>query len=218
MLGATSLEAFASLKTRLCPPSDSTFFDTLFGIPCTDAEAEIISARLTGNGIFKYPSLQVCQAILAHPTAQLTRFHFDTHIKGEEEVMQGLGAHHGVEMFFTFGGKVAEDLLDVNEREMIKKVQEAWIEVITAHSPESSSLPKVTSSLIPQNNKTDTLPKEAIVFGNDMQIHKVIAERMSVDEIEFWKRASAFAVEKNTEGRGRQVFFDFSQGILTSAP
>ncbi|KAG9070523.1 hypothetical protein KI688_008061 [Linnemannia hyalina] len=220
MFGATTLEAFASLKTRLCPPSDSAFFDTLFGIPSTDAEAAIISARLTGNGIFKYPTLQVSQAILAHPTAQLTRFHFDTHIKGEEKIMQGLGAHHGIDMFFTFGGKVAEDLLEMNERRMIRKVQEVWIEVITAHSPESSYLPKVSSSFsfLPTNNEADTLPKEAIVFGNDMQIHKDIAERMSIDEIEFWKRASAFAVEKTTKGRGHQVFFDFSQGILTSAP
>ncbi|KAF9139676.1 hypothetical protein BGX30_007616 [Mortierella sp. GBA39] len=216
--GATTLEAFASLKTRLCPPSDSTLFDTVFGIPCTDTEAAIISARLTGNGIFKYPSFQVSQAILAHPTAQLTRFHFDTQVKGEEKIMQGLGAHHGIDMFFTFGGKVAEDLLDVSERGMIRKVQEVWIEVVTAHSPESSSLPKVSSSSLPTNNETGTLPKEAIVFGNDMQIHKDIAERMSVDEIEFWKRASAFAVEITTKGRGRQVFFDFFQGILTSAP
>ncbi|KAF9542319.1 hypothetical protein EC957_002125 [Mortierella hygrophila] len=213
-------EAFASLKTRLCPPSDSALFDTVFGIPSTDAEATIISVRLTGNGIFKYPTFQVSQAILAHPTAQLTRFHFDTHIKGEEKVMQGLGAHHGIDMFFTFGGKVAEDLLDVRERGMIRKVQEVWVEVITAHSPESSSLPKVSSSssLLPTDNETGTLPKEAIVFGNDMQVHKDIAERMSIDEIEFWKRASAFAVEKTTKGRGHQVFFDFYQGILTSAP
>lgn len=164
--------------------------------------------------MFRYPSYQVSQAILAHPTCRLTRFHFDTEIHAEEQVMPGLGAHHGIDMFFTFGGKVARDLLSESEQGMVRNVQEVWIEVITAESPESSTLPKITTTLLP-SSPTDSFPKEAIVFGNDMQIHRDVAERMSAEEIEFWKRAQAFAKEETDKGRGREVFLDFLQGILT---
>jgi hypothetical protein len=174
--------------------------------------------------MFKYPSYQVSQAILAHPTCRLTRFYFDTQIQAVEQAMPGLGAHHGVDMFFTFGGKVT-NFLSESEQGMIRKVQEVWIEVITAQSPESSTLPKITtttllpssssSSSSPPSPTNNSFPKEAIVFGKDMQIHHDVAERMSAEEIEFWKRSQAFAVEETDKGRGRQVFFDFFQGILT---
>ncbi|KAG0295404.1 hypothetical protein BGZ96_011777 [Linnemannia gamsii] len=216
LIGAPFLADFPNLKRRLCPPSDSHLFDTLFGTPHSDNEAATISNRLAGNGIFKYPSYQISQAILDHPTCRLSRFHFDTQIHAEEQVMPGLGAHHGIDMFFTFGGKVAKDLLSESEQGMIRKVQEVWIEVITAESPESSTLPKITTTNLLPSSPTDSFPKEAIVFGNDMKIHQDVAERMSTEEIEFWKRAQVFAKEETDKGRGREVFFDYFQGTLTS--
>ncbi|KAF9088316.1 hypothetical protein BGX23_007449 [Mortierella sp. AD031] len=221
MFGASSVAAFGPLKARICAPADYDLFDKIFGVPQTDMEAIIISARLTGDGIFKYPSLQVSQAIMAHPTCQLSRFHFDTQLQGEEAIMPNLGAHHGIGVFFTFGGKVASDLgLTEKEKAMIKKIQATWIEVITAESPESSSLPKVSNSVLPsrESNYLEVDPKEAIVFGSDMAVHECVVERMPAEEVEFWKRSSAYALEQTELGRSAHVFFDFSQGLFTTAP
>ncbi|KAF9932038.1 hypothetical protein FBU30_009102 [Linnemannia zychae] len=216
MFGATTLSEFSTLKQRICPPADYAYFDTLFGVPKTDIEAASISARLIGDGIFKFPSFQVSQAILDRK-CPLTRFHFDTCVAGEGEAAQHLGAHHGIGLYFTFGGRVAmEVLMDKKEQDMVTEVQNVWIEVITAPSPAQSSLPKVTA--LPSLQRKTDLGEEAIVFGKDMAVHRGVAERMAVEEIEFWKRVTAFTVEQSDHGRGKDVFFNIEQGLLTSPP
>ncbi|KAG0378564.1 hypothetical protein BGX24_003494 [Mortierella sp. AD032] len=226
MIGAATLDAFPAFKSRICPPQDYAHFDKIFGIPETDYDAERISARLVGNGFLKFPSLQVSETVVAGSLAgcQLTRFHFDTEIhihpqqgkQGEQQHVE-LGAHHGIDMFFTFGGPVAKRVLPSDkEQAMIRQVQEVWIEVITASSPQSSPLPKIsattTASLLDSNKK------EAIVFGKDMEVHQGVAERMSEEEVEFWRRSEAFVLEQTDRGQGRNVFFDVAKYLLTRAP
>ncbi|KAG0277167.1 hypothetical protein BGZ95_006393 [Linnemannia exigua] len=230
MFGASTLDAFPAFKSRFCPPQDYAHFDKIFGIPETDLDAERISARLIGNGQFKFPSLQVSETAVGGGLSgcQLTRYHFDTQIptqpQQEEQGEQGgggggkqqpvdLGAHHGIDMFFTFGGPVAKAVLhSEKEQAMIRQVQAVWIEVITASSPQSSPLPKISASLL------DSSKKDAIVFGRDMEVHQGVAERMPEEEIEFWRQSEAFALEQAEKGHGRDVSFKVAIGLLTSAP
>ncbi|KAF9135435.1 hypothetical protein BGW39_002902 [Mortierella sp. 14UC] len=227
MFGATTLPGFATLKSRLCAPKDYTIFDSIFGIPKTDHDVQVISARLIGNGNFKFPVLQVCETVAqkAGSPCQLTRFRFDTRTATHEQQQQqqqqegGLGAHHGIDVFFTFGGPVAKAVFPSDkEQAMIRKVQAVWIEVITAPSPQASSLPQISTSATTPFLDHINNSKEAIIFGEDMEVRQGVAERMPKEEIEFWRRSEAFVLEETEKGRGQEVFFDVAKGLLTSAP
>jgi len=217
-LGATTLGTFAKLKARICgdQPSEGTIFDELFGIPTTDQEASTISSKVLCHGNFKYPALQASEAILSHPICQLSRYHFDRQTDKIESMIPGLGTHQGVDLYFIFGDRdVSASMLSPAEIAFVKKVQEVWIEFTTAKSPEASFLISKVNYVIPLSAQDRELqlveedPKEALVFGQDLEIREAAVERMSRDEIAFWKRSHAHAAEQAKLGRGSEVGFDF---------
>lgn len=220
--GATTLETFAKLKTRLCGDQlpETEIFDTLFGIPTNDQEASAISSKILSHGNFKYPALQASEAILSHSICQLSRYHFDRPVDKIEGMIPGLGAHQGVDLYFTFGDPtVSAALLSSAERAFVKKVQEVWIEFTTAKSPEASSLIPKCNYVIPFNDEDMEMqqveedPKEALIFGKDLEIHEGPVERMSREEIAFWKRSHTLAAEQAKVGKGSEFGFDFFQPL-----
>lgn len=217
-MGATTLGTFAKLKARICgdQSSEGEIFDELFGIPTTDKEASTISSKVLCHGNFKYPALQASEAILSHPICQLSRYHFDRRTDKIEGMIPGLGAHQGVDLYFIFGDRdVSASLLSPEEMSFVKKVQEVWIEFTTAKSPEASFLISKVNYVIPlsdqekEQQQVDEDPKEALVFGQDLKVREDAVERMSRDEIAFWKRSHAYAAEQAKLGRGSEVGFDF---------
>ncbi|KAF9981775.1 hypothetical protein BGZ75_006885 [Mortierella antarctica] len=199
---ATIPKNVAKLKARLCAPGDDAIFDRVFGVPKTDAEATEISARLLGSGLFDFPILQASEAILVHPTCQLTRYHFDVQVHRTNELIPGLKAHHAADVYFTLGNKALLAMLSDEERMFIRKVQEVWIEVVAAKTPEGSHLPKV-SNVLPT-----ATPEEAIVFGADLKVGRGVVERMPAEEVEFWRRSFAHAAEQAKFGKGIEVGID----------
>ncbi|KAF9970015.1 hypothetical protein BGZ75_002486, partial [Mortierella antarctica] len=74
------------LRTGLCAPGDEPVFDQLFGVPKNDEDATQIGDRLLGNGLFQYPVSLARDAILAHPSCQLTRYHVDLRVAKLDEM------------------------------------------------------------------------------------------------------------------------------------
>ncbi|KAF9178334.1 hypothetical protein BGZ51_007848, partial [Haplosporangium sp. Z 767] len=208
LLNLQTLPAFAKLKARLCDPADSELFDQIFGVPKTDAETIPISSHLVDNAFFRFPVLQASEAVLAHPTCQLTRFHFDAKIEAVESVLPGIGAHHGVDMFFTFGTKPAMPALTTKESAFIRQVQQVWIEVVTAKSPSTSKLPKVSHVLPLKNEQRGDTKQYAIVFGSDLEKGEGAVERMSTEEIKFWRRSIRHAAKQAALGNGADYGLD----------
>ncbi|KAF9289480.1 Carboxylesterase 5A [Mortierella alpina] len=199
---ASTPQNVAKLKARLCAPGDDPVFDRIFGVPKTDAEATEISARLLGNGLFNFPILQASEALLVHPTCRLTRYHFDVQVQRTNELLPGLKAHHASELYFTLGNKALLAMLAEEERLFVRKVQDVWIEFVTAKFPEESHLPKV-SNVLPTSTS-----EEVIVFGADLKVRRGTVERMSAEEVEFWRRSFAYAAQQAQLGRGVDVGFD----------
>ncbi|KAF9949568.1 hypothetical protein BGZ72_008672, partial [Mortierella alpina] len=200
-------ETISKLKARLCAPGDDEVFDRLFGLPNTDADAVKIYDHVFNNGFFNYPTLQASEAILAHPTCRLTRYHFDVQVKRTNELHPSLKAHHGADLYFIFGNKTAMAMLSEEERLFVRKAQEVWIEVVTAKSPGDSPLSKVSNVI------STYASEEAIVFGADLKIGRGTVERMPVEEVEFWRRSFAYAAEQARLGRGVDVGFDIFKAL-----
>ncbi|KAF8928902.1 hypothetical protein BGZ47_001371 [Haplosporangium gracile] len=241
-LGASTVADFEPLKRRLCDPVDYDLFDQIFGVPSTDAEACSISSRLLNSGEFKFPIFEVSEAILAHPTCQLSRFHMDCVIQKIDNMIPGWGAHHGVDLPFTFGGKSTVKLLSDEERGMSRKVQAVWVEAVTAASPEASSLPLV-NCVLPRAVKShkeaekekekeeegviegddgivveavEIEEEEAVVFSRDLRVTRGSVERMTSDEIWFWRRSAAYATKQAAEGRAEDFGFILSPPLRLS--
>ncbi|KAG0279188.1 hypothetical protein BGZ95_002042 [Linnemannia exigua] len=228
-LGATTLAEYEPFIARLCSPQDREIFTTLFATPPpkTDTEVQALSTRIVDNYGFRYPAHQLSQAILAHPHAQLSRYHFDRHTDKIESMVPGMGAHHGVELFFVFGNQICLNILSEEERELIGKVQSVWIEFVTASSPEvSTQIPKVSSGLLATTpsypSSTDVVgageevvvaEKEAIVFGKDFEVSRGVVERLSAEEIAFWRKATVFAAEQAQLGKASEYGFDLTKGF-----
>lgn len=242
-LGASTVADFELFKRRLCNPVDYDLFDQIFGVPSTDAEACSISSRLLNSGEFRFPTFEVSEAILAHPTCQLSRFHMDIVIHKIDNMIPGWGAHHGVDLPFTFGGESTVTLLTDEEREMSRKVQAVWVEVVTAASPEASSLPLV-NCVLPravksqkekekeEDKEVETMidgdhhgivleaveieEDEAVVFSRDLRVTRGLVERMTWEEIGFWRRSAAYATKEATEGRAEDFGFVLSPPLRFS--
>ncbi|KAF9981774.1 Cocaine esterase [Mortierella antarctica] len=200
-------ETIAKLKGRLCAPGDDEVFDRIFGVPKTDADAIKIYDHLFNNGFFKYPTLQASEAILAHPTCRLTRYHFDVQVQQTNELHPDLKAHHGADLYFIFGNKTALSMLSEDERLFVRKVQEVWIEFVTTKTPEGSHLPKVSNAFPASTSE------EAIVFGADLKVGRGVVERMTAEEVEFWRRSFAYAAQQAQLGRGVDVGFDIFKAL-----
>ncbi|KAF9085645.1 hypothetical protein BGX23_009492 [Mortierella sp. AD031] len=210
-VGATILTEYDPFVARICEPDDRDQFNQIFGIPTTDADVAKICTRIVGNGGYRFAALQVSEAIKAHPTCQLTRYHFDRHTEKIEAMLPGMGAHHGVDMFFTFGNEICLAILSEEEKSMIRKVQGVWIEFVAAESPKAAALiPKVVGSVLP--GAADA-KEEAIVFGADLKISTGVVERISAEEVGFWKRSSAFEVKQAQLGKAADHGFDLAKGI-----
>ncbi|KAG0378244.1 hypothetical protein BGX24_004428 [Mortierella sp. AD032] len=228
-LGATSLAEYNSFITRLCSPQDRATFTTLYATPPpkTDAETQSLSTRIIDNYGFRYPAHQLSQAILAHPHAQLSRYHFDRHTDKIESMAPGMKAHHGVELFFVFGNQTCLNILSEEERVLARKVQSVWIEFVTASSPKvATQIPKISSGLLATSpsypSSTDVVgageeavvaEKEAIVFGKDFEVSRGTVERLSAEEIAFWRKAMAFAAEQTRLGKASEYGFDLAKGF-----
>ncbi|KAF9908119.1 hypothetical protein EC991_010247 [Linnemannia zychae] len=224
-LGASAVADFEPFKRRLCNPADYDQFDQIYGIPATDTEACTISSRILNSGSFKFPTFEVSEAILEHPTCQLSRFHVDTVIQRINNMAPGWGAHHGVDLPFTFGEEKL--LLMEEEKAMSRRVQAVWVEAVTAASPEASSLPLV-NCILPQPLKLNEKEKEAegeedevtlieaeveeeaVVFSRDLRVARGPVERMTSEEIEFWRRSSQFAAQQAAAGKAEQFGFVLS--------
>ncbi|KAF9929265.1 hypothetical protein FBU30_001747 [Linnemannia zychae] len=218
ILGATTLNDFEPFKRRICDPADYDLFDQVFGIPSGDNEAYEISSRLINSGIFKFPAFEVSEAILAHPICQLSRFHVDTVIQKIDKMFPKWGAHHGVDLPFTFGGESTATLLSEDEKNMSKKVQAIWIEVVTAASPEASTLPLV-NRITPQDQKSKEIDseadividgddeEEALAFTRDLKVARAPVERMKPEEIGFWRRSSKYGTIQAARGRAGSFGF-----------
>ncbi|KAF9282744.1 hypothetical protein BGZ68_005765 [Mortierella alpina] len=206
---ATSPEKIAKLRARVSAPGDGPVFDRLFGVPKNDEDASKIGDRLTDSYLFRYPVFQASEAILAHSSCQLTRYHIDVRVAKTDEKSPGMKSYHGIVLPYTFGNKAASTILSAEEMSFSKKMQQVWIDVITSKSPEESSLPKVrTVEPIPIPSG-DGIGKEAIVFGADLTTGRGVVERMSAEEVGFWKRSYAYVAEQAKLGRGVEVGIDF---------
>ncbi|KAF9946131.1 hypothetical protein BGZ70_003392, partial [Mortierella alpina] len=142
---ATNTHSIAKLKTRLCAPGDGPVFDQLFGNPKNDEDASEIGAHVLGNRLFRYPVFQASEAILAHPSCRLTRYHVDVRVAKMDRMFPSRGSYHTIDLLYTFGNKTASALLSEEEMLFSKVMQGIWIDVITSQSPEDSTLPKVTN-------------------------------------------------------------------------
>ncbi|KAF9926023.1 hypothetical protein BGZ67_008342 [Mortierella alpina] len=60
------------LRTRLSARDDEPVFDQPFGAPKNDQDAAKFGDRLSGIGLYQYPVSLASEAILAHPSCQLT--------------------------------------------------------------------------------------------------------------------------------------------------
>ncbi|KAG0202248.1 hypothetical protein BGX28_005185 [Mortierella sp. GBA30] len=207
-----NLDNFAKFKNRVCAPADSEVFDRIFGVPKTDPEVYAIVSRMFNHGFFKYPTLQVCNAIKAHPSCRLSRFSFDAKAVKMDTILPNIGAHHGVDMFFTFGNKFSQTILSDEEMAFAKKVQSVWIEVATAKSPESSWIPTVRS--VDRSLTADDDAKEkATIFGVHLELETGPAERVSDEENAFWKRSFLYMAEQAEVGKGAEVGFDMFKAL-----
>ncbi|KAF9095453.1 Cocaine esterase, partial [Mortierella sp. GBA35] len=229
--GATTVDQFEPFKRRLCDPADLNLFDQIYGVPQTDTEACSISSRVLNSGCFKFPTFQVSEAILAHPTCQLSRFHMDTVIQKVDNMIPNMGAHHGVDLPFTFGGNSTRELLSDEEKVMSRRVQAVWIEVATASSPEASSLPLVNCVLPPRTRSVKSRraeegptegteeteekenEEEGVVFSRDLTVRRGPVERMTLLEIEFWRRSNEYAAKQAAQGQAGEVGFSLTNGL-----
>ncbi|KAF9568874.1 hypothetical protein EC968_002808 [Mortierella alpina] len=200
-------ENVVKLKSRLCAPGDDAMFDRVFGIAKSDTEATEIAVRLLGSGLFDFPNLQASKAILEHPTCRLTRYHFDVQVKRTNELLPGSKAHHAADLYFALGNKALLSMLSDEERLFVRKVQEVWIEVVTAKSPEDSYLPKI-SNVLPTSTAD-----EAVVFGADLKVGRGVVERMPAEEVEFWRRSFVHAAVQSKLGRGLGVGINTFQAL-----
>ncbi|KAI1320271.1 hypothetical protein EDD11_001486 [Mortierella claussenii] len=226
-LGATNLTAFQLLRRRLSPPDQYALFDQIYGVPKTDAEAITMSTRAIAEGGFDFPALLIQEAIVARLGRRVSRYYFDRHADRIESMAPGLGAFHGIDLFFVFGNDHAKQALSKEERAFSKQVQAVWIEFVTAKSPDTSMLPTIrhpgpqkamttTTTTTTTTTHQDVSGKkekmtthilqvksdESIVFGKDLKVGRDVAERLSEDVMLFWRRSEAYAIREARAGRG----------------
>ncbi|KAF9343655.1 hypothetical protein BGX26_005403 [Mortierella sp. AD094] len=146
--GVSKLKDFPAFKDRHCAPCDSEMFDRIYGVPVSDKETSDISAEVISRTLIQYPVHRVNVGIMSHPKCQLGRFYSDRKLEYIDALAPTLGAHHGFDMFFTFGNDHAKKYMTKDEILFIREVQGVWIEFATALSPEASTLPKVKQGRI----------------------------------------------------------------------
>ncbi|CAO3574878.1 unnamed protein product [Mortierella alpina] len=210
---ATNAHNIAKLKARLCAPGDGPVFDQLFGDPKNDEDASEMGAQILGNRLFRYPVFQASEAILAHPTCRLTRYHVDVRVAKMDAMFPSRKSYHTIDLLYTFGNKTASALLSEEEMSFSKVMQGVWIDVITSQSPEASTLPKVTRIQPAQPSGEETIRHEAVVFGADLKVGRGAVERMSIEEVGFWKRSTAYMVDQAELGRGAEVGLDIFKAL-----
>ncbi|CAO3574880.1 unnamed protein product [Mortierella alpina] len=204
----TNPENIAKVKSNLCAPGDGLKFDQLFGVPKNDEDSTAIGERLISNCIFQYPVFQASEAMIGHPSCELTRYHVDVRVAKMDEKVPGCKSFHGVELPYVFGNKTASSLLSDKEMLFSKEMQGVWIDVITSKSPGESALPKVTNVQPTPRSGEEPIGQEAAVFGADLKVGRGVVERMSAEEVAFWKRSYAYAVEQAHHGRGTKIGVD----------
>jgi len=221
-LGGATLETFAKLRARLCPPSDYTVFDRLYKVPKTDAEALAFSVKIVNDGVIAYPILAHSLAFHAlQPNCQLSRYYFDRTLAKVGATVPGLGAFHEVDLAYNFAPNVVLENMSSQEKESVVQVQSVFIRFISAPLPPLSTgtpkgkkddiskvVPTVTY-VVPSNDpKHKKDRKEAIWFKKDFTVGRTIVETLTSEEIVFWRRSYAFAAEKAQEGHS--VDYGFS--------
>ncbi|ORZ19137.1 Alpha/Beta hydrolase protein [Lobosporangium transversale] len=215
LTGTCTNEAdFSFFKERICPPADYHLFDQLFGVPATNKEVMATVVNTLSSYNFEYPVYQVCEAIATHPSCHLTQYRFERGVEKLGKVMPGLGIFHGTDLFFTFGNNShTQRILNEDERTFAKKVQAVWIEFATASSPEESYLPKMPQLTGPTTSDTtitcggleDQKKSEAILFSKSLEVVRTSISPMTMmsdAEIDFCRRAHAFAAEMARCGKG----------------
>ncbi|KAF9980417.1 hypothetical protein BGZ75_008480 [Mortierella antarctica] len=70
------------LRTRLSARDDEPVFDQPFGVLKNDQDAAKFGDRLSGIGLYQYPVSLASEAILAHPSCQLTEVSFGKEMQG----------------------------------------------------------------------------------------------------------------------------------------
>ncbi|KAF9582348.1 hypothetical protein BGW38_000313 [Lunasporangiospora selenospora] len=221
LIGTWTVEAFHVLKKRLCAPGDGALFDEIFGIPNTNLEAAYTSVRLISDAIFNYPLFQVGQAILAHPTCQLSRFHIDAIVASLDKTIPGLGPSHFMGLYYTFGNKDGKGApmmrLSPAEAELVANIQrDVLLEFATAKSPEGdTNIPKVNRVLPLENGGArdgnlvgEGEEMEALVYTESLEIKRGVVERLSEKEIGFWKRSFEYGSSQMRTSNAPNVGFN----------
>ncbi|KAF9418554.1 hypothetical protein BGZ76_004371 [Entomortierella beljakovae] len=188
-MGAANTKEMDALKRRLCETNTESTFDSLYGTAKTNRDSVVISTTAIGDGAFFYPTLLTNEAVLSHPTCQLSRFYFDRNLDMVDKVARGgIGAFHGVEMFYIAGNEYAKKFMTEEEKGFIKDVQSVWIEFATARSPQESSLPIASKPILNDflGISCQREQKEAIVFKKDLTVGRGDLERLTLEHAMFW--------------------------------
>ncbi|GJJ69375.1 hypothetical protein EMPS_01721 [Entomortierella parvispora] len=220
-LGGPTLETFAKLRKRLCPPSDYAVFDRLYKVPKTDAEALALSVRIVNDGVIAYPILAHSLAFHGlRPNCQLSRYHFDRTLAKVDAAVPELGAFHGVDLAYNFAPNVVLNSMSSQEKASVGQVQAIFIRFITAplslipdegskgKKDDISKLVPTVTYVVPSNDsKHKKDKKEAIWFKRDFTVGRTVVETLTSEEMVFWRRSYAFAAEKAQEGHSTDYGF-----------
>ncbi|KAF9211412.1 hypothetical protein BGZ59_008125 [Podila verticillata] len=215
MVAADTLAKFQVLRTRLCGERAVLLqlFDRLYGVPNSDAAALEASVLLTTDGMFRYPLLALSQQVqTSSKKCRLSRFHFDCSLQKIHEADPTIGAHHGSDLLFLFGANEVSQHLTEREKALSVKMQEVWIQVATSDVPNSG--PGSLSTVQETSGERSLLNEEAVWFKEDCTVSFTSwFERLSEDEIAFWRDAMQYHSEQAALGVSPDVGFGLLKPI-----
>ncbi|CAO3574659.1 unnamed protein product [Mortierella alpina] len=186
--GECSPQTWPSFLRQLVPlPELHTEAERVYGVPKTDAEAELIFSKLIGDAGFSYSTHVISDTLLSLQSARsvdqfrLLRYNMEVGMEKLDEIQLGLGATHGVELPFVFGAPNLTALLTEGELRLSREMQRLWISF--AHQKDYKAKAPSNEIRVPQAENG-----EAFVMTNTHRIEIGKCNRLTEAQRAFWDR------------------------------
>jgi para-nitrobenzyl esterase len=190
IFGEAKAASFPELVKKFVPsPQLIPLFESIYGVPQSDADAFRILAELVGDLVFQHPTQQIADTLLELKKTRgedfrLERYHYDVALNKMEEVVPGLGAMHAGELPIIFGPPFSDTVLTESELALSTKIQKRWI-AFANQKPVTAEDGVVA----------DATKDQAIVWTHDHRVEVGKARRLSKEAMVFWETITKFKLQ-----------------------
>ncbi|KAF9120643.1 hypothetical protein BGW39_011202 [Mortierella sp. 14UC] len=186
--------AYPGIVEKFAPdPKLVPLFQSVYGIPETDADVFKLLNESIGDMIFHYPIEQIVDTLVQLQMERggpkkfsLIRYHYNVELFKMRELFPELKAMHAGELPIIFGPPLSELALNEDELRLSLEIQKRWIAFAHQQPVVAEEAGRVA------NAEKD----EAIVWTEDYRVEVGKGRRLSKEAQVFWDNVTNFKLQK----------------------